>query len=656
MATLEDYAALSARVYWDVRRGDNPNPEPNDWDSIKYNSFPIDSGFTGEAYRNTQTGEIVIVFKGTDFTLDTNPEQAKADLLADGSLALGFGSAQLIDAVKFYEQVYEQARLENPNVEITFTGHSLGAGLASIMSVWFDRQATVFAEAPFENSAKNIGAIQGALDALTDTTLKATLEDLLIRTANPPTIPGQPAETVLIKNTEYLSRESQVVNHYVQGELLTLARATLSTVVGANDQINIGGGETLSGGTLHSMNLHAALLLEDQFRQNTLSLSNLLPLIFNKNLYGNDPNLDERDFLTSLLNDQIKLGYTAENGLLHQFALDAAKISGGLALENNLLNKALIAAVIEDYYFMEDGFTKAFFDKVSGGIGFDLNDIATDQRLSDDYLVNALKDITKTDYTALGINDIRDYKWYVPTGTQTLTVKPDDGAVLMLGGDGSNQFESANGNDVLYGGNGHDRLIANGGDDRLFGGNGNDTLDGGAGTDTYYFTGNFGNDRIIDADGLGHIKLNNTTISGTAGELSGYYQDGDTGTTYVEVNGGASLLVYKQGSQDRIVVENWQNGQLGITLSHQQAPAPAATHTGDYQKKTTPDGERYVLDDTGNYAKFGAQAGALDLLKGTSDKDAMYGLGGSDYLNGKSGDDYIDGGLDGNDAEWRVAA
>lgn len=72
MTTLNDYAALSALVYSDVRGQENKPPVPIkiNWQSIARESFPTDSGFTGEAYRNTQTGEIVIAFKGTDFTLD----------------------------------------------------------------------------------------------------------------------------------------------------------------------------------------------------------------------------------------------------------------------------------------------------------------------------------------------------------------------------------------------------------------------------------------------------------------------------------------------------------------------------------------------------------------------------------------------------------
>ena len=44
---------------------------------------------------------------------------------------------------------------EYPDAIISFTGHSLGGGLASIMAVFFNKNATVFDLAPFKNSVIN---------------------------------------------------------------------------------------------------------------------------------------------------------------------------------------------------------------------------------------------------------------------------------------------------------------------------------------------------------------------------------------------------------------------------------------------------------------------------------------------------------------------
>jgi len=41
---------------------------------------------------------------------------------------------------------------------------------------------------------------------------------------------------------------------------------------------------------------------------------------------------------------------------------------------------------------------------------------------------------------------------------------------------------------------------------------GNDTLEGGAGGDTYNFNGSFGNDTVLDTDGLGTLKFDGVAM------------------------------------------------------------------------------------------------------------------------------------------------
>ena len=65
-------------------------------------------------------------------------------------LATGWGSNQLVDAVDYYLAV----KAANPNADITFTGHSLGGGLAASMGVFFGQPAVTFDQAPFANTAE----------------------------------------------------------------------------------------------------------------------------------------------------------------------------------------------------------------------------------------------------------------------------------------------------------------------------------------------------------------------------------------------------------------------------------------------------------------------------------------------------------------------
>lgn len=630
MATLIDYAALSARVYWDVRDPLNQNPVPTGWVPIANQSFPLSSGFTGEAYLNTSTNEIVIAFKGTDFTLDTNPTQAIADLQADGSLALGLGSQQLIDAVNFYKDVYQltTANAAYAGASISFTGHSLGAGLASIMSVWFNKPATVFAEAPFEASAVNIDYIQSVLAALPAGDIKTALSALLTITQNPPTIPGQPTQTVSINQSEYTTRQNQVSNYYVDGELLELARTVWFNVVeSANThEIAIGGGGDIPGGTLHSMNLHAALLMEDILRQDTVALPNLLPSIFSADLYGREPNLDRRDFLTSILNDQIKLGYTATNGLLHQFALDAQKISGGLAVTNDLLNKALIAAVIEDYYFMENGFTKTFLTQGTGNLNFNLKDIGDKWNDKD---AKALKQLIDAAVAIIGktqggqyLNGLEPSKWYVQSGTAAMNVTAtgtDDTA--MLGSTGNDQHTGASGSDFLYGGGGNDTLAGKGGNDILLGGSGNDTY--------IYNTGD-GFDTILDEGGQGSIKVDGIALSG--GKQYGdnrVHKDEANHHLYVQVDDKTLII------DGNILVQNYtaNSGALTLTMTGPTAETYPEIQTNNTITGDTEEDLKDLLHDTESNDLINAGAGQDHVIKSH---------GGNDLINLGEGDDRLE--------------
>lgn len=152
MASLFDYAALSATVYNNARGAGNVIANlPFGWVPKGYVTGTGLNGFTAGAYQNGS--DIVIAFKGTDAALDSlaNALGSAVDLAADLALAVGLGSIQLSQAALFYQEV----KAGNPSANITFTGHSLGGGIASVLAVWFNRPATVFDEAPFEATALN---------------------------------------------------------------------------------------------------------------------------------------------------------------------------------------------------------------------------------------------------------------------------------------------------------------------------------------------------------------------------------------------------------------------------------------------------------------------------------------------------------------------
>lgn len=221
----------------------------------------------------------------------------------------------------------------------------------------------------------------------------------------------------------------------------------------------------------------------------------------------------------------------------------------------------------------------------------------------------------------------------------------------LYGGGGNDTLDGEEGNDILLGGQGDDTLDGGNGADLLIGGKDNDTLDGGAGNDllkggdgndTYAFTGSYGIDLVTDSDGAGTIKVDGQTVSNATLKFESIYNDAASGQTVVKLNGGNSLVILKEGTNNRALVTDWSTAMnLGVTLQDTTPVVPTATLTGDFVKAN--DGTYYVMDGD-NYAKAGIQANALDLISGTAGNDVIDGLGGDDALSGMAGDDYIQGG------------
>lgn len=138
-----DRALMAGAAYFSTRPEINRIPMPQGW--MERTEFRVNGDSSGFEARAFQKGnEIVIAYAGT------NPSDLFGDMAANIGLATGVGSAQLRQAAEYYLQV----KAANPNATITFTGHSLGGGLAALMGVFFGKQAVTFDQAPFANSAE----------------------------------------------------------------------------------------------------------------------------------------------------------------------------------------------------------------------------------------------------------------------------------------------------------------------------------------------------------------------------------------------------------------------------------------------------------------------------------------------------------------------
>lgn len=247
-------------------------------------------------------------------------------------------------------------------------------------------------------------------------------------------------------------------------------------------------------------------------------------------------------------------------------------------------------------------------------------------------------------------------------------------ADYIFGGGADDVLQGNDGNDVLRGGAGGDDLRGNSGNDQLDGGDNNDTLDGGVGSDTlsggagldkYVFTGDFGNDVILDSDASGQIEIDGQLVSAKNAKkiAANTYSDKTSGWTFfkssTQADGTATLVITKDGKQDSsITVRNWKNTQLGITLDESSAPAPSTGMTKLLGDQTAPKSEPMNRLPDGNYNNgiaapdfadvLNASLNNLGLTRVESQRFDMEGLGGNDALGGYRNDDRIDGGA-GND-------
>lgn len=194
---------------------------------------------------------------------------------------------------------------------------------------------------------------------------------------------------------------------------------------------------------------------------------------------------------------------------------------------------------------------------------------------------------------------------------------------LLIGGASTDVLSGGDGRDVLYGGAeadrldggaGNDYLIGGSGVDTLVGGKGDDILDGGAGNDIYVYNAGDGLDRIRD-QGDNTLIFNGTPIKFAMGDGSGTYQV--TGTD-ISITHNSPLNVFdSQGN--RVVFENWQEGDFGIRLFDMPVQNAASTQ----------DNIIYAQD---KYDKYGPDV----KINGNSGNDILYGTDGNDYLYGFS--------------------
>jgi hypothetical protein len=639
MATEKDYAALAAYIYNNERgsRSEiNTLVLPSQWTELKNTptGFPAQPrfnngtlGFTAGAYINA-AGEIVIAYKGTDFLVEAGRRsELVSDMVTNVALAIGSApiAAQAFQAAEYYAEVKKWAITNGYNpANITFTGHSLGGGIASIMTAWTGQGSTVFAQAPFQIAALT-AAIYNPAKAIVDGVLGTSDSGFSAFVDGP---------LGLFNLNVFLQREALVANRFVQGEFLELLRIDGSTINGTNTPIDIGVrpfgiGQALA---LHSMNLHAAFLYDDRLRNLAKTMPELVPALLNTNLYAADPNGSTKDLITTLVNDQLRQGFAADSAL-KRFTSDLMKLQGdsGMVAQPSI-RTGLIAAAMEYYYFKEPASTTALFTTEGNAVHFKYSDIGATQYKSLSLLAKAMQPFLGSgeDRVAGFGQLIAQNAWHIQSGTsgmnwaatdsnndaviggaQTDIIDAGAGNDIVIGGAGRDFLSGGAGNDsllggvdvdLLDGGEGNDQLYGGAGDDTLTGGTGNDILQGGADNDTYQFDAAWGKDVITDSDGKGTITIGGQTLGTAKGA-------GKTNVWVTELGAGSGqfvgMAVYDDASSSTgkklIITKGTDTSNTIIINNFDLAAAKGAGYLGIKLDKT-----QHIALTQGNGTAHGA--------------------------------------------------
>jgi trimeric autotransporter adhesin len=240
----------------------------------------------------------------------------------------------------------------------------------------------------------------------------------------------------------------------------------------------------------------------------------------------------------------------------------------------------------------------------------------------------------------------------------------------MATGAGDDYLDGGVGNDTLDGANGADTILGGAGDDAITGGAGSDYLEGGTGSDSYVFNAGDGIDTILDADGLGTLSRNGISLTGGQSTAPNRWE-GTDGSSYtlIDVVAGVQDLLIQSGS-DSILVNHFSDGELGIHLAGEVAPAPftqagnGITIFGDRMPLLMPwdywlwlmnPTWPYLFDVNGNMVRTNLpQPFYADKIFDTPGDDSFYaghGLnviyaynGGNNHISTGLNDDYILGG------------
>ena len=643
-----------------------------------YPGPPAGDGFSATLFQNNATGEKTLAIRGSDDAFDYITDVIDVAVL--GSTGL---QSQYQTLKAYYDLLVSEGQLDT-NETFSVAGHSLGGFLAQAFSLdYFGKVTETYTyNAPgFSTDSSEVltalgisgnTSVAGITNLYGEQGLELTAGlGQLIGASEPIFIEDQPGLTGGVKNHSI----KLLTNSLAVYELLESVDATLST----ND---------------------ITRLLEQVSDKPQTSLEEVLNVMGGLTGAGTVTGVDDREqFYTSL--ESIRR-HLFENTAVENPVLNANYRNMKLVDVNSLADDATLdtSEGLAYRYALENLNTFA----ITGGTGLYATHNAqgelaavnfTGQYLQDRADMLDLKIRLAAQDKSLLVNSAADIRYEDPDVTlQQYSITPGRSATarrVVFGSGGA---------DLLAGDSRVDHIYGQDGDDQLSGKGGDDYLEGGIGKDSYRFASGDGFDTIFDQDGNGSITYDGIVLDGGE-QLPGnasVWQSTDENFTYTL---DATTLTIA-GPDGKIQVNDFQDGELGITLNAANPPQPSGytpviltdnadsylgSHTreeiqalgGDDSIITSSqtsqivhagDGNDYVIEsgsDLSDDVFFGEQGhDALiggagndelyggsedDFLTGGDDNDYLAGDSGNDVLSGGGGTDYLSGGV-GNDDLW----
>ncbi len=489
---LNNASLFSMSVYNDLEVG-----ETGPYGSTVIRSV-VSGDFAAVAFYVASTNEVVVAYRGTD-----DQEGEFGDKLTGWPIGIGlYGlpETQADKAFAFYNDVL--ADIADPahpahvasTASISFTGHSLGGGLAGLVSSFAGKPAFVFDSMPFTDAATNLHADVTGPDAANFSYWSAL--------AFPDGQPHEPSFSLV----QAASMGGEVLSDLRYGRNFTIPTTIGGVVISSGHDAQTIVQNELYGGTLtdpvdlHSMGLLAIALHgglqhsedekagADAFYQYLFDASFASGLGFASTTALQDAlahSLSEgTSSLDSFFSDMTIIGNILRTGF-SPYADALARMSITHAVHVATENGNLRSGLIE----VRDGYANIALTGVHDAEAMVLDLL----QYSSSAFGGATFDVPLSGHTNLAV-ELSGYGGEVhlgPGGTLYFGSLYDDDIygsasadfIVSLGSD--SQFS-----DTIRGGGGNDTILASSGNGEITGGAGNDTINGGAGTDKAFYSGN----------------------------------------------------------------------------------------------------------------------------------------------------------------------